>query len=103
MNSPAALLNWIPLAGIALAFFSTLSVLAVWRSRFASAGPRSESELGRSPGQALRDALSRAGLDAAEYAALKHELAARFPRDRMAYLDGKTEFVRRVLAAADLS
>jgi hypothetical protein len=70
MNSPAALSHWIALAGIALAFFSTLSVLAVWRSRFARAGPSSESELGRSPGQALRDALSRAGLDAAEYAAL---------------------------------
>ena len=70
MSSPVALSHWIPLAGIAFAFFCTLSVLAFWRSRFARAGPRSESELGRSPGQALRDALSRAGLDAAEYAAL---------------------------------
>ena len=70
MSSPAALSHWIALAGIALAFFSTLSVLAVWRSRFARAGPRTECELGRSPGQALRDALSQAGLDAAEYAAL---------------------------------
>lgn len=70
MNSAAALSHWIPLAGIALAFFSTLSVLAAWRSRFACAGPRRQSELGRSPGQGLRDALSRAGLDAAEYAAL---------------------------------
>ena len=70
MLSSTAPAHWVPLAGIALAFFSTLSVLAVWRSRFARAGPRSESELGRSPGQALRDALSRAGLDAAEYAAL---------------------------------
>lgn len=62
--------HWIPLAGIALAFFSTLAVLAIWRARFSHAGPRGERELGRSPGQALRDALSQAGLDAAEYAAL---------------------------------
>jgi hypothetical protein len=64
------LLHSIPLAGIALAFFSTLAVLAIWRSRVSRAGPRGERELGRSPGQALRDALSQAGLDAAEYAAL---------------------------------
>jgi membrane protein implicated in regulation of membrane protease activity len=31
MISPAALSHWIPLAGIAFAFLSTLSVLAVWR------------------------------------------------------------------------
>ena len=67
---PDALLHSIPLAGTALAFFSTLSVLAFWRARLARAGPRGERELGRSPGQALRDALSQAGLDAAEYAAL---------------------------------
>jgi len=67
MQHTIALAQWIPLAGIALAFFSTLSVLAVWRGRAARAAPR---ELGHSPGQQLRDALSQSGLDAAEYAAL---------------------------------
>jgi GrpB-like predicted nucleotidyltransferase (UPF0157 family) len=47
---------------------------------------------------AFRDALRRNSMLAREYAALKLELAARFPRDRLAYLDGKTEFVLRVLA-----
>lgn len=70
MQPPEAFPQWLPLAGIALAFFSTLAVLAFWRGRLAHAGPRGERELGRSPGQALRDALSLAGLDAAEYAAL---------------------------------
>ncbi|HJS37615.1 MAG TPA: nuclease-related domain-containing protein [Burkholderiales bacterium] len=70
MLPPDPFAHWIPLAGIALAFLSTLSVLAFWRGRLARAGPRGERELGRSPGQALRDALSQAGLDAAEYAAL---------------------------------
>ena len=60
-------LHWLPLAAIALAFFSTLSVLAFWRRRAARPAPH---ELGRSPGQSLRDALSQAGLDAAEYSAL---------------------------------
>jgi GrpB-like predicted nucleotidyltransferase (UPF0157 family) len=36
---------------------------------------------------ALRDA----------YAALKHDLASRFPRDREAYIEGKTAFVKAVL------
>jgi GrpB-like predicted nucleotidyltransferase (UPF0157 family) len=36
----------------------------------------------------------------AAYATLKHELAARHPRDREAYIDGKTEFVREILARA---
>jgi GrpB-like predicted nucleotidyltransferase (UPF0157 family) len=35
-----------------------------------------------------------------EYAALKTELAGRHPRDREAYIEGKTAFVRRVLALA---
>jgi hypothetical protein len=47
-----------------------MTVLAVWRSHYAQSGPRGARQLGRSPGQALRDALSQAGLDAAEYAAL---------------------------------
>lgn len=37
---------------------------------------------------ALRDA----------YAALKHELAARFPRDREAYIEAKGSFVKEVIA-----
>ena len=39
--------------------------------------------------QGLRDA----------YAALKHDLAARFPRDREAYIEGKGPFVTHVVAA----
>jgi GrpB-like predicted nucleotidyltransferase (UPF0157 family) len=34
------------------------------------------------------------------YARLKHELAARFPADRPAYLEGKSDFVRQVLAVS---
>lgn len=67
MPQTASMAHWIPLAGVALAFLSTLSVLAFWRGRAARAAPR---EFGHSPGQSLRDALSLAGLDAAEYAAL---------------------------------
>jgi GrpB-like predicted nucleotidyltransferase (UPF0157 family) len=37
---------------------------------------------------------------AAEYAALKHELARRFPFDRESYIEGKTDFVRRILRTA---
>jgi len=57
----------IALGAIALAFLSTLSVLALWRDRSARAASHA---LGHSPGQQLRDALSQSGLDAAEYAAL---------------------------------
>jgi hypothetical protein len=67
MLDTAAFAHWIPLGAIAAAFLSTMSVLAFWRARAARAAPH---ELGRSPGQSLRDALSQAGLDAAEYAAL---------------------------------
>jgi GrpB-like predicted nucleotidyltransferase (UPF0157 family) len=49
---------------------------------------------------AFRDALREDPALAAEYAALKHELAARFPDDRDAYTEHKAPFVRRVLAAA---
>lgn len=35
-----------------------------------------------------------------EYARLKYELAAKFPRDRAAYIDGKGPFIRQVLEAA---
>lgn len=45
----------------------------------------------------FRDYL-RAHPDARDaYAALKHELAARYPRDREAYIEGKTEFVHGIL------
>jgi GrpB-like predicted nucleotidyltransferase (UPF0157 family) len=37
---------------------------------------------------------------AARYADLKRSLAARFPRDREAYIDGKTAFVRETVATA---
>ncbi|HJP59789.1 MAG TPA: GrpB family protein [Gemmatimonadaceae bacterium] len=37
---------------------------------------------------------------AAEYATLKQALAERYPFDREAYIEGKTEFVRRVLREA---
>ncbi|HEY1952882.1 MAG TPA: GrpB family protein [Gemmatimonadaceae bacterium] len=36
------------------------------------------------------------------YAALKHGLAARFPRDREAYIDGKASFVKAVLKRSNL-
>ena len=37
---------------------------------------------------------------AAAYAALKRDLATRFPRDREAYIDGKSTFVANVLRMA---
>lgn len=37
---------------------------------------------------------------AAEYGALKHALAARYPRDREAYIEAKTAFVQGVLRTA---
>jgi GrpB-like predicted nucleotidyltransferase (UPF0157 family) len=37
---------------------------------------------------------------AADYLALKESLAARFPDDREAYTEGKTEFIRAVLSRA---
>jgi GrpB-like predicted nucleotidyltransferase (UPF0157 family) len=48
---------------------------------------------------AFRDALRSDPALAAEYAALKQDLAVRFPDDRSAYTDGKSAFVARVLAA----
>jgi len=47
----------------------------------------------------FRDALRRDPRLAAQYAELKLELARRFPRDRGAYIDGKTSFVAGVLAS----
>lgn len=47
---------------------------------------------------AFRDTLRADPHLASEYGALKLRLAERFPRDRQAYIDGKTEFVTRVLS-----
>jgi GrpB-like predicted nucleotidyltransferase (UPF0157 family) len=54
--------------------------------------------------RAFRDYLRAHPDEAAEYARVKHELAARFPRDRESYIDGKGAFVARILslAAAEL-
>ena len=49
---------------------------------------------------AFRDYLREHEDEALRYAALKFELAARFRDDRIAYNDGKTEFVKSVLAKA---
>jgi GrpB-like predicted nucleotidyltransferase (UPF0157 family) len=51
---------------------------------------------------AFRDRLRKRPDLAAGYAELKRELAARFPADREAYTDGKSEFVRAALADAQL-
>lgn len=47
---------------------------------------------------AFRDALRADPALAAEYAALKAQLAKEFQLDREAYSEGKTPFVNRVLA-----
>jgi len=46
---------------------------------------------------AFRDALRADAVLRREYEALKLKLAAAFPEDRIAYLEGKTEFVCQVL------
>jgi GrpB-like predicted nucleotidyltransferase (UPF0157 family) len=48
----------------------------------------------------FRDYLRAHSEVAAEYAALKHTLAERYPFDRESYIEGKTEFVQRILRAA---
>ena len=48
----------------------------------------------------FRDRLRADHAAAAEYTALKRELAARYPMDRSAYTDGKTELVLRVLGVS---
>lgn len=47
----------------------------------------------------FRDALRADPALAAEYAALKRDLAARLPENRAAYTDGKSALVQRVLGA----
>ena len=49
---------------------------------------------------AFRDALRRQPALRDAYAALKLELARRFPRDRESYIDGKGAFVRQVVDQA---
>ena len=49
---------------------------------------------------AFRDELRRDPQSAADYAALKRELAARHPRDIYAYTDAKTAFIREIEARA---
>lgn len=46
---------------------------------------------------AFRDRLRADPEVAEEYAALKRTLASRFPEDREAYTDAKSDFIRRVL------
>jgi GrpB-like predicted nucleotidyltransferase (UPF0157 family) len=58
--------------------------------------PHGEGAWGRM--LAFRDALRSDPALAAQYAALKQDLAARFPDDRSTYTDGKSAFVARVLA-----
>ena len=48
----------------------------------------------------FRDALRTQPRVAADYAALKRELAARYPDDRAAYTAGKAAFIQREIAAA---
>lgn len=48
---------------------------------------------------AFRDALRRQPALLAEYAAIKTDLAQRYPYDRESYLAGKSDFVARVLRA----
>ena len=48
---------------------------------------------------AFRDALRRDAALAAAYARLKLDLAQRFPLDRPAYIEGKSQFVREALEA----
>ena len=53
--------------------------------------------------RALRDHLRAHPDAAAEYAALKRRLAARFPHDSEAYVTGKSAFILRLLRASGLS
>ena len=50
----------------------------------------------------FRDALRAEAALRDAYAAVKHELAARYPHDREAYIEGKTAFVENVLRARGL-
>ncbi len=51
---------------------------------------------------AFRDRLRADPETAAAYAALKRELAARFPEDRDGYTDAKSDFIRRALDGTQL-
>jgi GrpB-like predicted nucleotidyltransferase (UPF0157 family) len=52
---------------------------------------------------AFRDALRADSVKAQAYAELKLDLARRYPRDRPAYIEGKTGFIERVLEEAGLT
>ena len=52
---------------------------------------------------AFRDALRRDEALAQSYARLKEALARRFPHDRLAYLEGKSQFVMEVLKSVGLA
>jgi GrpB-like predicted nucleotidyltransferase (UPF0157 family) len=49
---------------------------------------------------AVRDYLRAHGEEAARYAALKRELAQRYPRDRLTYIEGKDRYVGDLEARA---
>ena len=51
----------------------------------------------------FRDHLRAHPDDSAAYTSLKTELARRFPRDREAYTEGKTQFVNAILAKAGIT
>ena len=51
----------------------------------------------------LRDHLRRDPSAAQAYGVLKRQLAARFPRDIDAYIEGKTDFILAILAGGDFS
>lgn len=48
----------------------------------------------------FRDYLRQAPQAAKEYAELKRQLADRYPLDREAYLEGKADFIQRIIQAA---
>jgi GrpB-like predicted nucleotidyltransferase (UPF0157 family) len=49
---------------------------------------------------AVRDFLRAHGDEAVRYAALKRQVAARNPHDRLAYIEGKDEYVTQLVARA---
>jgi len=62
-----------------------------------------EGNLGLRNHLAIRDQLRRRPAQAQAYGELKKRLAARFPDDIDAYVDGKTDFLLAILADAGLS
>jgi GrpB-like predicted nucleotidyltransferase (UPF0157 family) len=62
-----------------------------------------EGTLGLNNPLALRDYLRRHPDAAAAYGALKKTLAANFPQDMDSYLDGKTDWIVRILREVGFS